>query len=157
MNKAREQKIIVELAQRLHYNIFGCYAPFPDEQILRELYVRLACLVRYNKVLISEERKSLSKLDLLRIRAEHELNWQLYCIFDDAAARSSTVNLNTIADMYINYKIQSDPRYEYRTHPYPKRLEFLKMQETASCVYREIKAEITRSTRKPSRGTSGNL
>lgn len=79
-------------------------------------------------------------------------------MFDGLGGWRLLLNLNTVADMYIRYIIETDPRYEYRRYDHPKHHEYLKSVESAVSRYREIKAEITQATRKPSRGSAhGNL
>lgn len=148
MNKVREQKIIIQLVQNLHYNIFGCYSTLPNDLILRDLYDKLVLLRKAQRSVSIEERMSTSKEEMLLRAAEHELLWRLYCIFEPDASCHATTHLNAVADMYIVYKIQSDMRYIYRKHSDPKHHEYLKSVESAVCRYRAIKAEITQSTRK---------
>lgn len=137
MNKEREQKIIDRLSRILFTlatkDICGSDTPLED------LY----------KILCPDRRRS--------VLGKYSLTDHLYQMLEGLGDWRLPINLNTVADMYIRYIIETDIRYAYRRYNHPKHHEYLTSVESAVCRYRAIKAEITQSTRKPSRGHTSNL
>lgn len=138
MNKEREQKIIDRLSRILY--TFLTKDICSSDKPLEDLY----------KILCPKGRRP--------VLGKYSLTYHLYQIFEGLGDWKLPIKLNTVADIYIRYIIEADPRYEYRRYDHPKHHEYLKSVESAVASYRRIKAEITQATRKPSRGSAhGNL